>query len=110
MEPATHLEVLPVKKMILLALASVLVTSAMVPVTVGAQTCSCPWQVVQGDNTGLGVDCATVERNNRNNLNSYAYWMCGNRTPCTTVYTHLSCTTDAQGYTTESGLLNYKCC
>jgi len=97
------------KRLVLLALPALLVTFALMPASVGAQsTCSCPWQVVQGDNSG-STDCATAQRFNENNLKSYAYWSCGH-TPCTTVYTHLSCSIDGSGTATETGLLNYKCC
>lgn len=98
------------KRLVLLSLSVLLFTFAMSPVSVDAQTsCSCPWQVVQGDNSGAS-DCAYAHTLNHNNLKSYAYWMCG-RTPCTTVYTPLSCTTnDPYSSVTASGLLNYKCC
>ena len=98
------------KRLILLALCTTLCVLALGPRTVTAQsTCSCPWQVVQGDNTAF--DCNWGRTNNENNLKSYAYWTCGH-TPCTTVYTHLSCSPDPNnpGMVIESGLLNFKCC
>jgi hypothetical protein len=99
------------KRLVLLALSVLLVTFAMAPVSVDAQTtCSCPWQVNQGSNSGAS-DCASGHGYNERNLKSYAFWMCGNHTPCTTVYTPLSCTTnDPYTDVTATGLLNYKCC
>jgi hypothetical protein len=97
------------KKLALLALSATLFILAAGPRTVTAQTtCSCPWQVQQGDTTAF--DCNWGRTNNESNLKSFAYWACGNHAPCTTTYTHLSCQPDGNGYWVESGLLNYKCC
>jgi hypothetical protein len=99
------------KRLALLALSATLFVLAMGPRTVTAQTtCSCPWQVQQGDHTS--IDCTWGRSGNENNLRSFAYWACGNRTPCTAVYTHLSCEPSSAnpGMWVESGLLNYKCC
>jgi hypothetical protein len=97
------------RKLALLALSSVLFILATNPRTVTAQTtCSCPWQVTQGDNSGF-YSCEKAHSFNETNLKSYAAWLCG-RTPCATAYTPLSCSTRSDGYNTASGLLNYKCC
>lgn len=98
------------KRLVLLALLSLVVTLAMAPTSVDAQsTCSCPWQVLQGSNSGA-MDCTYGHTLNQNNLKSYAAYLCGNPL-CTSVYTPLSCTTnDPYTDVTASGLLNYRCC
>ncbi len=95
------------KRLGLFAFATLAFAFAITPASVDAQSTP-PWRVVQGDNTGA-TDCATGHSMNENNLKSYAYWTCGHAA-CSTVYTQLSCTTDAYATVTASGLLNYKCC
>lgn len=97
------------KRLALLSLSLLLLALALPSASVEAQTCSCPWQVGQGTNTGAST-CEMGHQYNYNNMRSWAYWQCGNQTPCTTVYTPLSCTTDGSSTVSATGLINYKCC
>lgn len=100
------------RKMPLLALTFVLVTIALVPLS-HAQTCSCPWQVVQLNNTqspGTASDCPQLQQNLQQNAGFWAYNQCGGHNACTFIYTPTSCTENSDGSVTASGLLNYKCC
>lgn len=98
------------KRLAFLALSLLLFSFAMPPASVDAQTCSCPWQVMQGGNTAS--DCATAHSMMQTNLRSFAYFACGNRPLCTSVYTPLSCgpSSTTPGWVDAEGLLNYKCC
>lgn len=95
------------KRFGMFAFATVAFAFAMTSTPVDAQSTP-QWRVVQGENTGA-TECSTGHTLNENNLKSYASWTCGH-TACTTVYTQMSCTTDAYSTVTASGLLNYKCC
>jgi hypothetical protein len=93
----------------LMSLAPALFLAALLPLSGDAQTCSCPWKVVQGEATGV-TSCDSAHNTNANNLKSYTFWTCNNTAACTTVYTPLSCTDQGNGTFVVTGLMNYKCC
>lgn len=98
------------KRFRMLSLAPALFMAALLPLSVDAQSsCSCPWQVVQGEHTGI-ISCTFAHETNARNLKSYTYWTCNNTTACTTVYTPLSCTDQGNGSFVVTGLMNFKCC
>jgi hypothetical protein len=102
------------RKLPLLALTLVLVTLSLMPVPLSqAQTCSCPWEVVQLSDTqspGSASDCPLLHNNNQRNAGFWADNRCvGRGNACTFVYTPISCTENPDGSVTASGPLKYKC-
>lgn len=69
----------------------------------------CPWKKLRGDLTAYLDDCAYLHSLNRQNLESWARGGCGGSLCGATFYTELGCTTGADGRTTASGNLDYRC-
>ena len=72
-----------------------------------ADTCSCPWQVVQLSSTSS--DCNLATQNASRNAGFWADNQCGTYGACTYVWTDLGCTTNPDGGATDSSLINYRC-
>ena len=94
-----------------LTLASALVILCLVTTSrsQAQSTCACPWEVKQLTCSGIS-DCALQEHNCLQNVGFWANQACWNRGgACTYVSTPLGCTTNPDGTTTYSVLINYKC-
>lgn len=96
------------RRLVMLAVAFSLLVLAVSTRRSEADTCSCPWEVVQL--TSTSSDCTLATLNASRNAGFWANNQCYNRGgACTYVWTDLGCTTDANGTATDVSLINYKC-
>jgi len=94
----------------LLALAMILVSWSLVPVSLSfaQSSCVCSWEVRQL--TCSGGDCAINQSNCERNVGAWANIACSNRGgACTYISTPLGCTTNPDGSSSYSLLINFKC-
>jgi len=96
-------------RLVLLTLALSLAAFALQTERLHADTCSCPWQVIQL--TSTNSSCALATQNAQQNAGSWASFQCGGTKGglCTYAWTDLGCSVDSNGTATDTSLINYKC-